>query len=100
MFHPPLMEGRTSIGIIGDEDTLNGFMIAGVPCGPNLVQVSPNTHEDDLKSIFQRLTQRNDLSIILVSDFVCQKIKEEIEGHNSKKMPFVFEIPSRCENKM
>lgn len=90
---------KTSIGIIGDEDTLNGFLIAGVPSGSNLVQVSPSTHEDDLKSIFQRLVARKDLSILLVSDFVSQKIKEEMDEYNSKEIPFVFVIPSRCEER-
>ncbi|EOB12657.1 Vacuolar proton pump subunit F [Nosema bombycis CQ1] len=91
------MPNKTQIGIIGDEDTLNGFMIAGIPHGPNLVQVSPSTHEDDLKTIFSTLVRMKGLSILLVSDFVSKKIKEEIEKHNSKELPFVFVIPSRNE---
>lgn len=91
------MDERTRIGIIGDEETLTGFLIAGVESvhdNPNLAQVTPNTGEDDLKRIFYSLTARKDLAIILVCDFAAEKLKEEIDAYN-EVVPAVLVIASK-----
>ncbi|ADM11166.1 vacuolar ATP synthase subunit F [Encephalitozoon intestinalis ATCC 50506] len=91
------MDKRTRIGIIGDEETLTGFLIAGVENvhdNPNLIQVTPSTTEDDLKRTFYTLTSREDLAIILVCDFAAEKIKEEINGYK-EVIPAVLVIASK-----
>lgn len=91
------MEGRTRIGIMGDEETLTGFLIAGVentqddPC---LIQVSLSTSEDDIRRHFCRLTSRRDLAIILVCDFVAARLMHEIDSYK-ETVPAVLVIASK-----
>lgn len=91
------MDKRTRIGIIGDEETLTGFLIAGienVQDDQNLIQVSLNTSDEDLRKSFRNLTNRKDLAIILVCDFVADKLKEEI-GLYTETVPAVLVIASK-----
>ncbi|AFM97918.1 ATPase synthase subunit [Encephalitozoon hellem] len=91
------MDERTRIGIIGDEETLTGFLIAGVENvhdNPNLVQVTPDMAEDDLKRIFYSLTARKDLAMILVCDFAAERLSEEIDAYD-EVVPAVLVIASK-----
>jgi V-type H+-transporting ATPase subunit F len=90
---------RTTIGIIGDEDTINGFMISGIEFNtknPNLFQASYNTSEEDLKKMFSTLIMRRDLALVLICDFVFEKIRDEIEKYD-KDLPSIIEIPSKIK---
>ncbi|WUR04892.1 V-type proton ATPase subunit F (VATF) [Vairimorpha necatrix] len=91
---------RTNIGILGDEDTINGFMISGVESNtknPNLLLANYNTSEEDLKKMFNSLVFRKDLALILICDFVFEKIREEISKFNDD-LPSIIEIPSKIKN--
>lgn len=91
------MDKRTRIGIIGDEETLTGFLMAGVENvqdEPNLIQVIQSTSEEDLKRIFCLLTSRRDLAIILICDFVADKLKNEIDSYK-ETIPAVLVIASK-----
>ncbi|EEQ81897.1 hypothetical protein NCER_101494 [Vairimorpha ceranae BRL01] len=93
---------HNSVGILGDEDTINGFMISGIQLdtkNPNLIQVTYNTPEEDLKKMFTKLILRKDLALILVCDFVYEKILEEIKKYDGL-IPSIIEIPSKikCEH--
>lgn len=90
---------RTNIGIIGDEDTINGFMISGIEYNtknPNLLQASYNTPEEDLKKMFNTLVMRKDLALIFICDFVYEKIREDIDQFD-KNLPSILEIPSKIK---
>lgn len=91
------MDKRARIGIIGDEETLTGFLIAGVENThdtPNLVHVTPATPDDDLKRSFHSLTARDDLAIILICDFVAEKLRDEIDTYR-ETVPAVLVIASK-----
>ncbi|CAD26177.1 VACUOLAR ATP SYNTHASE SUBUNIT F [Encephalitozoon cuniculi GB-M1] len=91
------MDNRTRIGIIGDEETLTGFLIAGVENthdNPNLIQVASATSEDDLRRAFYSLTSREDLAIVLVCDFAAEKLKDEIDTYK-EIVPAILVIASK-----
>lgn len=91
------MDRRTRIGIIGDEETLTGFLMAGienVQDEPNLIQVSLTTSEEDLKKSFRMLTSRRDLAIILVCDFIAERLKEDIDAYTDT-VPAILVIASK-----
>jgi V-type H+-transporting ATPase subunit F len=92
------MESRTRIGVMGDEETLIGFLIAGVESlygDPNLVQVTEETPEEDLRRLFHALVKRRDIAIVLICDFVAEKLKEEIQEYKDP-IPSLLEIPSKA----
>lgn len=88
-------EEYSSIGIIGDEDTLYGFMISGIQ-SESIVQVTSKTPEEELKKIFVQMTNRKDLALLLVCDFVYDKLRVDIENFD-KHLPSIIEIPSRIK---
>lgn len=90
-----MVEEYSTIGIIGDEDTLNGFMISGIQ-SESLVQVTNKTPEEELKKIFKKMIDRKDLALLLICDFVYDKIKVDIENFD-KHLPSIIEIPSRIK---
>ncbi|KAM0672561.1 subunit F of V-type ATPase [Ordospora colligata] len=93
------MDRRTRIGMIGDEETLLGFLIAGIESTnetPNLVYVTHDTSEDDLRKNFRALTSREDLAMILICDFVAEKIEDDISRYK-ETIPAILIIPSKCK---
>jgi V-type H+-transporting ATPase subunit F len=91
------MENRRRLAVMGDEETLIGFLIAGVEnlhSDPNLVQVTEETSEEDLRRMFHVLTKRRDIAIVLICDFVAEKIRAEIQEYKDP-VPSILEIPSK-----
>eukprot|EP01126_Amoeba_proteus_P013275 TRINITY_DN155_c0_g1_i4.p1 TRINITY_DN155_c0_g1~~TRINITY_DN155_c0_g1_i4.p1 ORF type:complete len:147 (-),score=21.35 TRINITY_DN155_c0_g1_i4:198-638(-) len=63
------------IGIIADEDTVTGFLLAGigesdVQNGENFLVVSNKTPQQKIEDMFRKLTARPDLTILLISQQV------------------------------
>lgn len=90
-----MVEDYSTIGIIGDEDTLNGFMISGIQ-SESLVQVTNKTSEEELKKIFKSMIKRKDLALLLICDFVYDKLKYDIDNYD-QYLPSIIEIPSRIK---
>lgn len=88
---------RTKIGVIGDDETLSGFMIAGVRSSledPVLISVSSHTSDQDLKSWFIKLTHRADIAILFICDFVADKIRDDLNKYK-QLLPSILEIGSK-----
>ncbi|KAG9412569.1 V-type proton ATPase subunit F [Aphanomyces cochlioides] len=92
------MEGTKLVGVIGDEDTVTGFILAGVghrtPEGTNFLVVKPNTPISVIEDAFKRLTSRDDIAIILINQHVAEEIRHLLNAYE-KTIPTVLEIPSK-----
>ncbi|CAI5744823.1 unnamed protein product [Peronospora destructor] len=86
------------IGVIGDEDTVTGFILAGVGHrtaeGTNFLVVKPSTPISVIESSFRSLTSRNDIAILLINQHVAEEIRHLLNTYD-KTIPTVLEIPSK-----
>eukprot|EP00461_Guttulinopsis_vulgaris_P001241 UN01241 len=95
-----LGRGSGLVAIIGDEDTVAGFMLAGIgqrdkSNGTNFLIVdNEKTPVSKVIEFFKNLTQRPDISLILVSQTVAEQIRSTLDQYN-EPMPTVLEIPSK-----
>eukprot|EP00172_Hildenbrandia_rubra_P000255 Plantae.Rhodophyta-Hildenbrandia_rubra.ctg11125.p1 GENE.Plantae.Rhodophyta-Hildenbrandia_rubra.ctg11125~~Plantae.Rhodophyta-Hildenbrandia_rubra.ctg11125.p1 ORF type:complete len:127 (-),score=23.14 Plantae.Rhodophyta-Hildenbrandia_rubra.ctg11125:752-1132(-) len=88
------------IGIIGDEDTVTGFLLAGI--GQNEANKSSNYFVVDAKDTpipaiedaFKDLTERDDIAILLINQYIANKIRPLINKF-SEAIPAILEIPSK-----
>ena len=86
------------ICVIGDEDTVTGFLLAGVghktASGENYFVVDSKTSRPSIEEAFKRFTQRPDVGIVLINQHCAQVIRYLIDDY-SETIPTVLEIPSR-----
>eukprot|EP01031_Cornospumella_fuschlensis_P033681 gene33681-40745_t len=86
------------IAVIGDEDTVTGFLLAGVGHrtaeGQNFLVVKPDTEVGIVEEFFRKVTNRSDVGILLINQHVANDIRHVIREY-SKMIPTVLEIPSK-----
>eukprot|EP01035_Chromulina_nebulosa_P036547 gene36547-49244_t len=91
-------ESGKLIAVIGDEDTVTGFLLAGVGHrnaeGQNFLVVKPDTDKAVVENFFKTMTSRNDIGIILINQHVANDIRHILRDYN-KVVPTVLEIPSK-----
>eukprot|EP00420_Gonyaulax_spinifera_P037870 CAMPEP_0197873258 /NCGR_PEP_ID=MMETSP1439-20131203/3100_1 /TAXON_ID=66791 /ORGANISM="Gonyaulax spinifera, Strain CCMP409" /LENGTH=122 /DNA_ID=CAMNT_0043492301 /DNA_START=9 /DNA_END=377 /DNA_ORIENTATION=+ len=90
------------IGVIGDEDTVTGMVLAGVghvdgSGRKNFLIVDSKTHQKDIEERFQDLTSRKDIAMILITQGSADLIRHVVDGYTSsgQVVPTVLEIPSK-----
>jgi len=88
------------VAIIGDEDTVTGFLLAGIGHRDtqnrvNFLVVDPErTKHDEIVSSFKSFTSREDISIVLITQTIAQDIRYILNTYD-KVIPTVLEIPSK-----
>eukprot|EP01001_Neometanema_parovale_P000226 NODE_10247_length_602_cov_150.388309_g9973_i0.p1 GENE.NODE_10247_length_602_cov_150.388309_g9973_i0~~NODE_10247_length_602_cov_150.388309_g9973_i0.p1 ORF type:complete len:127 (+),score=41.32 NODE_10247_length_602_cov_150.388309_g9973_i0:69-449(+) len=89
------------IAVIGDEDTVTGFLLAGVgdlndrKGTSNFLIVDKTTTLATIEAAFkQYTTMRNDIAIILVTQSVAEDIRYLLNDYE-KTIPTILEIPSK-----
>ncbi|GET86788.1 vacuolar ATP synthase subunit, putative [Leishmania tarentolae] len=101
------------VGIIGDEDTVTGFLLAGVGDNrvmndqggnlgegqrsglpPNYYVVTPSTPLSDIEEAFTTMCARKDIGIIIICQHIANDIRHLVEEHNNV-IPCILEIPSK-----
>jgi len=92
------MEVGKLIGVIGDEDTVTGFLLAGVGHrtaeGSNFLVVKQDTQLQQVEETFGTLSSRDDIGIILINQHIANDIRHVLKDYNST-IPTVLEIPSK-----
>merc|ERR1712083_725681 len=90
------------IGLIGDEDTVTGMVLAGVghvdgQGKKNFLVVDSKTHQKDIEEKFQDLTARKDIAMILITQGCADTIRHVVDGYTNsgQVVPTVLEIPSK-----
>ena len=89
------------IAVIGDEDTITGFLLAGVgdndprkSRGPNFFIAQKTTPLSDIEAAFNRFIARPDIGIILICQHIANDIRHLIAAVEDP-LPCVLEIPSK-----
>lgn len=89
------------VAIIGDEDTVTGFLLAGIgdndtrkASGPNYFVVTKSTPLTDIETAFRRLVSRPDVAIVAICQHVANDIRYLIAEHK-EALPCILEIPSK-----
>lgn len=92
------MEVGKLVAVIGDEDTVTGFLLAGVGHrnaeGANFLIVKQDTQLQQVEDAFHKLSQRDDVGIILINQHVANDIRHVLKDYNAT-IPTVLEIPSK-----
>mmetsp|Transcript_29233 Transcript_29233/g.49345 ORF Transcript_29233/g.49345 Transcript_29233/m.49345 type:complete len:116 (-) Transcript_29233:353-700(-) len=92
------MEDGKLVGVIGDEDTVTGFLLAGVGHrtidGQNFLIVKQETEISVIEEAFKSLSERNDVGIILINQCIANDIRHLLRDY-TKTIPTVLEIPSK-----
>ncbi|CDY18010.1 hypothetical protein Bca4012_003354 [Brassica carinata] len=101
------MAGRASIparnsaliAMIADEDTVVGFLMAGVGNvdirrKTNYLIVDSKTTVRQIEDSFKEFSSRDDIAIILISQYVANMIRFLVDSYN-KPVPAILEIPSK-----
>ena len=91
-------ENNMLLGIIGDEETVTGFLLAGIgernDNSRNFLKVNPSTTNEQIDEFFHSLVNRKDIGIVLISQDVADRIRETLDSYN-EIIPTVLEIPSK-----
>ncbi|QDZ25170.1 subunit F of vacuolar ATP synthase [Chloropicon primus] len=87
------------IALIGDEDTVTGFLLAGVGHkdfrqNTNYLIVDSKTTTKEIESTFLSFSQRTDVAIIIIAQNVANEIRHLIERYD-KAIPAILEIPAK-----
>ncbi|CAF1093851.1 unnamed protein product [Adineta ricciae] len=96
-----LFAGKSKLlAVIGDEDTVTGFLLGGIgehsakTRKPNFLIVDKTTKLTDIEETFKSFLTREDIGIILISQFIAEQIRGLVDGHD-KSVPAILEIPSK-----
>ena len=91
-------ENNLLIGIIGDEETVTGFLLAGIgernENFSNFLKVTSETDTNQIRDFFQELVANGRIGIILISQDVAERIRETLDAYD-EIIPTVLEIPSK-----
>ncbi len=91
-------ENNLLLAIIGDEETVTGFLLAGVgersENSKNFFTVGNNADPVEIEEIFKSLISRKDIGIILISQHIAELIREVLDQYE-EIIPTVLEIPSK-----
>jgi V/A-type H+-transporting ATPase subunit F len=75
--------------VIGDEDTVLGFGIVGVPG-----RIAST--EEEARRAFQELLEDKDVSIIIITERLADRIRTLVDRYLlTQSLPLVVEIPDR-----
>eukprot|EP01084_Bolivina_argentea_P014067 26305_1 len=90
---------RMLIGIIGDEDTTTGFLLAGIgdrnrTGKRNFLVVNSDTTLSQIEKGFKELTGRKDIGILLINQHIAEEIRHLLTQYD-QKLPTILEIPSK-----
>ncbi|KAH6797939.1 vacuolar ATPase subunit F family protein [Perilla frutescens var. hirtella] len=101
MANKPQIRSNSSalIAMIADEDTITGFLLAGVGNvdlrrNTNYLIVDSKTTVKQIEDAFKDFTTREDIAIVLISQFVANMIRFLVDSYN-KPIPAILEIPSK-----
>lgn len=92
-------EEGSLIALIGDEDTVTGFLLAGAGHkdfrqNSNFLIVDSKTTTKEIETTFLNFSQRDDVAIIVIAQNVANEIRHLIERYD-KAIPAILEIPAK-----
>lgn len=94
------VENKTLISVIGDEDTVTGFLLTGIGerghnRETNFFIVAETTPKQEVEAAFHKFITRPDAAILLITQKIAEKyLREEVNAHTAV-IPTILEIPSK-----
>ncbi|KAF5741854.1 V-type proton ATPase subunit F [Tripterygium wilfordii] len=87
------------VAMIADEDTVVGFLLAGVGDvdlrrKTNYLIVESKTTVKQIEDAFKEFTTREDIAVVMISQYVANMIRFLVDSYN-KSIPAILEIPSK-----
>lgn len=86
------------VAVIGDEDTVTGFLLAGIGHrtaeSTNFLTVKQDTKADVIESTLREFTQRDDIGIILINQHLANNMRHFLTDYK-QTIPTILEIPSK-----
>eukprot|EP01112_Ceratiomyxa_fruticulosa_P016065 TRINITY_DN4819_c0_g1_i1.p1 TRINITY_DN4819_c0_g1~~TRINITY_DN4819_c0_g1_i1.p1 ORF type:complete len:126 (+),score=27.48 TRINITY_DN4819_c0_g1_i1:326-703(+) len=87
------------IGVIADEDTVTGVLLAGVghidkKRQSNFLVVDNKTTQAKIEETFRSFTRREDIAIIMITQKIADDIRYLLDDY-TKTIPTILEIPSK-----
>ncbi|SBT35737.1 V-type proton ATPase subunit F, putative [Plasmodium ovale wallikeri] len=97
--HKFFNETDLKIYIIGDEDSVVGFLLAGIGFRDGLGKknffiVNSKTNKAEIEEVFKEYTSKSDCGVILMNQQIADEIRYLVDLHD-KILPTVLEIPSK-----
>ncbi|ANQ08422.1 V-type proton ATPase subunit F [Plasmodium coatneyi] len=97
--HKHFNETDLKIYIIGDEDSVVGFLLAGIGFRDGLGKknffiVNSKTNKSEIEEVFKEYTSKSDCGVILMNQQIADEIRYLVDLHD-KILPTVLEIPSK-----
>mmetsp|Transcript_9454 Transcript_9454/g.18203 ORF Transcript_9454/g.18203 Transcript_9454/m.18203 type:complete len:134 (+) Transcript_9454:2153-2554(+) len=92
-------ENRNLIALIGDEDTVTGFLLTGIGernhrGETNFLIVDNSTTHAAIQAAFTRFIERQDIAIVLITQSIAEReLRDSILAHQAA--PIILEIPSK-----
>uniref|UniRef100_A0A8C6QPQ4 V-type proton ATPase subunit F n=1 Tax=Nannospalax galili TaxID=1026970 RepID=A0A8C6QPQ4_NANGA len=87
------MAGRDKlIAVIGDEDTMTGFLLGGIGelnknRHPNFLVVEKDTTINEIEDTFRQFLNRDDIGIILINQYIAEMVRHALDIP-SKEHPY------------
>jgi len=87
------------LAVIGDEDTVTGFLLAGVGNvdlrrKSNFLVVTEKTSVKTIEDAFKEFTNREDIAIVMINQYIANMIRHLLKNY-LKPIPAVLEVPSK-----
>jgi len=87
------------IGIIGDEDTVTGFLLSGIGSvdakrTKNFYVVTNKSTQTEIEHAFKTITAREDTAVLLITQHIADEIRYLLNDYD-KIIPTILEIPSK-----
>mmetsp|Transcript_1068 Transcript_1068/g.957 ORF Transcript_1068/g.957 Transcript_1068/m.957 type:complete len:128 (-) Transcript_1068:135-518(-) len=93
-------EGSSIISIIGDEDTVCGFLLTGVgerniKGETNFMVVDAKTTTKQIEDTFKRFVKSSNIAILLVNQHIANQHLRHLINDYDQIVPTILEIPSK-----
>ncbi|CDR97054.1 vacuolar ATP synthase subunit F, putative [Babesia bigemina] len=90
---------EAKVYIIGDEDTVVGFLMAGIGSKDGLGRtnykiITAKVGKQEIEQTFNEYKDRRDCGIIIINQHIAEQIRTAIDLH-SGPIPAIIEIPSK-----
>eukprot|EP01115_Flamella_aegyptia_P004370 TRINITY_DN1892_c0_g1_i1.p1 TRINITY_DN1892_c0_g1~~TRINITY_DN1892_c0_g1_i1.p1 ORF type:complete len:127 (-),score=31.10 TRINITY_DN1892_c0_g1_i1:35-415(-) len=92
-------DGGYFVAIMGDEDTVTGFLLSGIgnvdaKRQKNFFVVTNKTKQSEIETAFRNFIAREDIAVILITQTVAEEIRYILNEYD-KLIPTILEIPSK-----
>mmetsp|Transcript_15364 Transcript_15364/g.17099 ORF Transcript_15364/g.17099 Transcript_15364/m.17099 type:complete len:124 (-) Transcript_15364:1048-1419(-) len=92
-------DGGSLLAVIADEDTVTGFLLAGVghvnrTKATNFLVVDNKTQQSKIVEAFKNFTARDDIAVVLITQSIANDIRFLLDDYEAL-IPTILEIPSK-----